>query len=463
MSDKPQSREPGRSDDLVLAGGSVVTLDDQGTIYSPGAVVIRDGLVVEVGPAKEISITAGAKKVDTSGQVVMPGFYDCHTHLFQVAGRGLGDGFGLLPWLQDFMIPMSLEMTPAEAISLCRMAALHAVRSGTVGVVDHHYGGGRDVSTTLSIVESIRSVGLRGAVARVMIGSRTKAAELMGIPDGNFVYSTEEEFDLTRAAMTEANGSGIVKVWPGPGNVTFCSAELLSGSRELAEQHGVNWHTHCSEDAAEIELFRDVYGVRPFEWMEAEGILDHRATLAHSIHLDDAEMEIAANSRPHVVNNPISNAFLGAGTMPLTSFEDVGVNVAAGTDGCAVAAQDMFEVVRFGALVQRLLHGDAAAAGVARLLHNGTRSGASMLGLDGGQVAEGAVADLVVLDLNGVGHQPINDVVATIGWFAGGADVKMTIVDGRIVVADGRSVLVDEEEVVASARRAARDVVARIR
>ena len=305
-------------------------------------------------------------------------------------------------------------------------------------------------------------VGLAGAVARMMVGERSDAADAFDLPAANFAYSNAQEVELTAEAIRE-KPDGPVAVWPGPANTAYCSDELLTAGAELARRHGVRWHAHAAEDAFAADVTarcRD--GRRTLVLLDDLGLLDTDAVLAHAVWLDDAEVELAARRRPHLVYNPLSNAYLGSGVMRLLELRARGVPLAAGSDGCAVAGQDMFEVARVGALLQRVTATDAAAISVGEMLQLITGGGARALGTGTGAIAPGEPADLIVVDVSALHHQPVNDPLASAGWFGTGLDVSTVIVRGDVVIKDGISTMVDEAEVRARGLAAARAVLARL-
>ena len=256
---------------------------------------------------------------------------------------------------------------------------------------------------------------------------------------------------------------GLVAVWPGPANVAYCSDEILVAGAELARRYSVRWHTHAAEDAFAVDVTRRCQaGRRTLAVLDDLGVLDPDAVLAHAVWLDDAEIELAAVHRPHLVYNPLSNAYLGSGIMRLTELRSRQVPLAAGTDGCAVAGQDMFEVARFGAMLQRVAATDAAAISVGDMIRLITAGGARALGTGSGAIAPGEPADLIVVNASSLHHEPINDPLATTGWFATGLDVSTVIVRGAVVLEDGTSTTVDEAEVRAKGRAAARAVMTRL-
>ena len=138
------------------------------------------------------------------------------------------------------------------------------------------------------------------------------------------------------------------------------------------------------------------------------------------------------------------------------------VPLAAGSDGCAVAGQDMFEVARVGALLQRVAATDAAAISVGDMLRLITTGGARALGAGSGTIATGEPADLIVVNASSLHQEPVNDPLATAGWFATGLDVRTVIVRGSVVVADGASTTADEAEIRAKGLEATRAVLGRL-
>ena len=217
--------------DLLLTGGSVVTVDDERRVIEPGAVAIDGDRIVAVGPADELAGWSAARRVDCSGRAIIPGLVDCHSHLFQSLARGLGDGLALWPWLNEFMWPYAFSINAQEARVAALLGAAQAARAGTTCIIDNHYAP-NDLETTLSIASAIDDVGLRGAVARGIVGPPTEVARRMDLASGLFTRSAEEEW-TSRGHVCEARGGGgRVVVWPrrstSPTSVRTCSGTRCS-------------------------------------------------------------------------------------------------------------------------------------------------------------------------------------------------------------------------------------------
>ncbi|WP_394437459.1 amidohydrolase family protein [Streptomyces sp. SGAir0957] len=448
---------------LLLSGAQVVTVDDERTVYTRGSVAVDGDRVVDVGPADEVDARWRARRtVDCRGRAVLPGFTDTHTHLFQSLARGIGEGLPIWPWLNHFMWPYALHLDAEDARVAARLGAVEAARAGITTVVDHHYAP-TDPETVLAVADAIEEVGLRGAVARGMLGDRTKVADARGLPDGLYRYGTQEELDLTRQCMAARGADARVRVWPAPLNLSYCDQDLLRGAVDLARANGMPWHTHCSESAKDPLSYLDAYGVRPVTWLEHEGLLDEHATLAHAIWLDEEETAAIGSRGAGVAHAPCSNAYLASGTMAWGALRSAGAVVGLATDGpSAGGRQDMFEAMKQMVSAQRLAALDPAAVRCEEALEAATRDGARYAGLpESGQIRIGGLADLVVVDLTALALQPVHRAVSSLVYAARAADVVMTLVGGRVVYEDGHCPGIDEEALCADAQERARRLVAR--
>lgn len=448
--------------DLLLSGGRVVTVDDERSVYEPGSVAVTGGRIAAVGPAGEIDAAwQAARTVDCRGRAVVPGFVDGHTHLFQALARGLGEGLSIWPWLCEFMWPYSIAVDPEDARVAATLGAVEALRSGITTVIDNHYAP-TDPETVLAVARAVESTGLRGAVARGMIGHRTAVAAARGLPEALFRYSVEEELALTRECMERRPPRSTVEIWPAPLNLSYVDQDLVRGAAELAAEFGTRWHTHCSEGAKDPASYLEAYGVRPVEWLAREGLLDGRTTLAHAVWLDEAEVKHIGERRAGVCHNPASNAYLASGVMRLRELRDAGAVVALGTDGPSAGhRQDMFEVMKQTLFGQRQHTLDPAAARCEEALELATREGGRYAGTGAGRIGAGAPADLAVVALDRPHLRPLHRTVAALVYSARGSDVEMTVVGGRVVFEDGRCVLVDEEALLDEAQERAERLVAR--
>jgi 5-methylthioadenosine/S-adenosylhomocysteine deaminase len=213
-------------------------------------------------------------------------------------------------------------------------------------------------------------------------------------------------------------------------------------------------HVHCAETAIEVEMNLGERGNRHVEWLHSLGVLGPDTQLAHSIWLDDHELDLLATAGSTVVHCPTSNMYLASGVARVPEMLGRGIHVALASDGPGSNnRQDMFEAMKLSVLLQKVHHLDAMILQPEDALRMATRGGAHAAGLPGdlGVVAEGRLADLVVVDLRSVFVAPVHRPVSALVFNVTPRDVRHVVVDGRIRLRDGEFVDVDEAAELARA------------
>ena len=448
--------------DVLLDGGTVLTLDPHNPVIERGFVAIAGDRIAAVGNKQQACAFEADLTVPCQGKVVMPGLIDCHNHLFQSLGRTLGEGLSGWEWLSEFMWPYAAGITREETFAAVYLGALEAVLAGTTCVLDHHYGRA-DHDTTVMVAEILEEVGLRGRVARGMAGPYTGLASRQGLPESAFPLPFDEELAITEACIRSRPQGSKVEICPGPINVVYTDPDLVAASVELARSHGVKWHTHLSAPQSDPSVFQQEHGMRPAVWLHSKGLLGPDAVLAHATWVDTEEIEAMGDTRTAVAHCPLSNLYVPYGVMPLREILDAGVAVGLGSDGsCCGHRQDLFENTRLMVLMHRLHHLDPKASSAAQALEVATRGGAAVHSIQAGVLAAGALADILVIDTTRPHFAPMHDPIAAIVYTARGTDVEMSIVGGEIIVEHGRSTRIDQDAVVSEAIRRAAELAERI-
>ena len=446
---------------MLIEGATVVTVDRSNRILEPGWIAVRDGRITAVSD-HPIAALDGEERLRADGRVIVPGLVNAHTHLFQTLIRGIFDRLPFSRWLRGIYHCHGALSTGASRAAGA-LGALESLRSGVTTIADHQFlNHGNDWA--LATIDGIREVGLRTVMARTImdLGSLAPAAALERPEDG--LRSVLELVEASRDAtsdrmltiMTGANTPGV-----------SASGELVLAVRRFAERHGIGRSQHIAESVdvlAAVEADHGKLGV--VEWLESIDALGQGSLAAHAVHVSAAEIEVMAARRISVSHNPVSNMFLGDGIAPVPEMLRAGVNVALGTDGASSNnVQDMFEVMKAAALLQRL-RGGAGAVDPAVVLRMATINGARALGLAEvtGSIERGKRADLLVLDLDR--HPPttgVHDLHSAIVYCAGPANVDTVLVDGRVLLREGEVVSADERRVLADGRAAAVELGARLR
>jgi cytosine/adenosine deaminase-related metal-dependent hydrolase len=437
------------SGSLVLAGGTVVTMDGDRTEYADGYVVLDDGRVSSVGsgPAPRLD---GARVVDTRGCVVTPGLVNTHHHLYQWVTRGLAVDAPLFEWLTT-LYPV-WGCLDEESVSAAATAALGwLATTGCTTSMDHHYvfpAGGGDLLA--AEVEAARAVGLRFMPTR---GSMDLGRSQGGLPPDHVV----EDLDTILAATTDAvdrfhdpSPPSMLRVGVAPCSPFSVTDTLLKEAAALARDKGVRLHTHLAETTDEDAYCRERFGCGPVEYMDSMGWLGPDVWFGHGIHLDDAAIGSLASTGTGVAHCPSSNARLGAGIARLRDLRDAGVPVGLGVDGAASnEASSLLEEARHALLFARA-RGGPQALSVRDALEVATIGGARVLGWDDqiGSLAPGKQADVAVWRVDTLPHVDIVDPVAAL-VLGDRPPLELLLVAGRAVVERGALVTVDADALAA--------------
>src|SRR6185295_15267285 len=158
------SAQGARQVSLVIANGIVVTEDASGRVLNPGSVAIDGSDIVGVGTPEEIRRQfRGRQTLDATGQVVMPGLVNTHTHAPMVLYRGLADDLALEDWLTKYIFPAEAKTVSPEFVRAgTRLAALEMIESGTTTFADMYY-------FEEEIARETRAAGLRGVLGETVI------------------------------------------------------------------------------------------------------------------------------------------------------------------------------------------------------------------------------------------------------------------------------------------------------
>lgn len=361
------------------------------------------------------------REIDCEGNLLMPGFKDAHTHSGMTLLRSYADDLPLNDWLNQQVFPVEAELTDEDIYELTKLAVLEYLTSGITAVFDMYL-------TPYSIYKAFDEMGMRG----VQVG---------GV--NNFSQSSEllEEYYLN------LNGKSPLQSFMLGFHAEYtCSQELLMKISEIAHKYKAPVFTHLSETKAEVEGCRERYGMTPVAFLDSLGMFDYGGGGYHCVHVTEEDIAIMKKRGMYAVSNPGSNTKLASGIAPITQFLKAGVPVALGTDGPASNnCLDMFREMFLVTGLAKLKEEDAAAVDAMDVLKMATVNGAHAMGLgEADVIAEGKLADLIMIDLKTPNMQPLNNIAKNIVYSGSKINVKMTMIGGRILYENG-SFLTDEK------------------
>jgi len=421
----------------------IVTMDTKGSI-AQGDLLIRGGRIAGIGEG----IGADADDtIDARDCAVLPGFIQTHIHLCQTLFRGAADDLSLIDWLKNRVWPMEAAHTKESIRASAHLGIAELIKGGTTCALTME-----TVRHTEEVLRVVDESGFRATVGKCMMD---KGDDVPRALHEETAASIRESVALIE--QWHGRGNGRIRCCFAPRFAISCTRELLSEVSELARKHKVMIHTHSSENKNECEIVEAETGRRNVAYLDSLGISGAHVLLAHCIHLDTEEMETLSRTKTNVAHCPSSNLKLGSGLARVAEMLARKIPVSLGADGAACNNRlDMFTEMRTAALLQKLAHGPEVLS-AAQVLRMATIDGARALGLENeiGSLEVGKRADVIVVDLNQLHSSPKPDVISSLVYSAQPADVRVTIIDGRVVMRDGKLSALNEGDVIVDANREA--------
>lgn len=429
--------------DIILSGGTVVTLDDEMTILFDGAVAIKAEQIIAIGQRADITAQySAADVIDCAGHYVMPGLVNAHTHAPMTLLRGLADDLRLDVWLMGYMMPVEREFVSPEFCRLgTQLACGEMLRGGITSFVDMYYYEAEIAATTAEI-------GMRALLGETVLK--------FPAPDAQ---TYEDSLRYTREFIEQWRNHPLITPTVAPHAPYSNTEETLRLCAELAHEFDVPPMIHIAETKRELDDSMEQYGKSVVAWVKQFGILDAKAIAAHCVHIDEYEMGMLAKRDVTAVHCPSANLKLASGIAQVQQMLEAGVNVALGTDGPASNNDlDMFEEMRLAALLAKVTPPDPTALPARQALLMATRNGAKAIGMADkiGSLEVGKLADVIVVDAQPLHNFPHfdfneNNVYSRIVYAANSSDVRHTLVNGRVLMRDRVLQTVDEARVRAEA------------
>ncbi len=428
--------------DIIIKNGYILTMDPAQDDIKRGVVVIEDGIITQVSESTDETADT---VIDAKGGVVMPGLVNTHTHAGMTLFRGYADDLTLSDWLENHIWPAEAQLTDNDLYIGTKLACLEMIRSGTTAFVDMYIHVDR-------VARAVEESGMRAALSYGMIdlGDETRA---------------ESELKEGRRFVKEWNGraDGRITTMYGPHAPNTCSREFLMKVKEQAKQDNAKIHIHVLETEAELNQMKEQFGMCSVNMLDEIDFLDNDVIAAHCVWLSDGDMDILNERGVNVSHNPVSNMKLASGIAPVPKMLARGVNISLGTDGCASNNNlNMFEEMKTAALLHKVDTSDPTVLPAQQVLEMATINGARAMGINSGMLKVGCMADVIIVDMDKPHLTPRYNVASHLVYSASGADVRTTIVNGKVLMDDYKVLSMDEQTVMEKAKDAALNLISRV-
>jgi len=426
--------------DLIVTGGTVVTMDGKRAIYDDGAIAVTGDTIVAVGPRNEVEARFSASQtIDAKGKLVLPGFINGHTHVPMTLFRGIHDDVILNDWLYKYIFPAEAKNVNEEFVRWgTRLAAAEQIRSGVTTFADMYY-------FEDAIAEETKAAGMRAVLGETFID--------FPAPDNK---GTAEVLAYTETFLKRWQGDPLIHAAPAPHSIYTCSEKTLKDAAALARKYHASILIHLSEMKKEWDDSQKQHGMSPVQYLDKLGVLGSDVVAAHCIFVDQADWKILAQRHVGCVHNPSSNMMIASGVSPVAEMRAAGVAVGLGTDGPAGSNNDLdlMEEIDLAAKLAKITKMDPLALNAKAVVEMATIDGAKALHMEKeiGSLEPGKKADLILIGLDHPTAVPMYDIYAQLAYASKGSDVETVMIGGRVVMRDRKLLTVNAEEVIAKAR-----------
>jgi 5-methylthioadenosine/S-adenosylhomocysteine deaminase len=422
--------------DLLIVGGDIV-VDGTADVIHDGVLAVRGNRIAFVGPRDGWGGVGAKRTLDCRGKAVVPGFIDCHVHTCQQLARGLADEVDADEWMRR-IVWFEAVMTASDVAVSARAACLEMIKSGTTGFMEACAN-----PLYVDVVgEVVRDAGLRGILSRSTIETSTGGWQWnLPLP---FTMDAAANLSATREMIETWHGAagGRIGAWCGWRHLGNLTDDFIVSLVDLARDRGVGLNGHVG-----VNEYGEV------DRLDRLGVLGPDMLFTHGFKTTSREVELLAHHQVKVSHNPGASVHGAYGASVVGRIPEMlakGVCVCLGSDSAAGGNRlDVLHQAYLAAVLHKEVRQveDIVPAHVAWRM--ATRNGAVAVGWDDvGYLAEGAVADIAVIDVSQPHLVPAYDLVGTLVYSGSGRDVVSTIVDGQVLMADRHVEVLDETSVL---------------
>jgi len=431
-------------------------------IIPNGAVYIEGNKIKWVGKTEDSSGYKPELTIDANNMLIMPGLIDTHVHLAQAMIRGMADDVSLVDWLKKYVWVLQGNYTKEDGRASAELCMAEMIRTGTTSflecMIHTRYGFN-------GIAEAVEDIGMRAALSKIIMDS-TGYADSPDIMYPGMVEEKDECLDETAEMLSRWHGKadGRIQVWYGLRSLGAVTPSLFKEVTRLADEHDTRMTMHLGEVEDDVRYVRNEYDMGLTEFAEEQGLLGPDMVFAHGVHLSDKDLDRLAKSKTNISHCPASNTKLASGFARVPEMLERGIPVSLGCDGGpSNNTYDMVREMRLAALVHKAIVDDPLVMSAEDVIEMATLGGAVAMGIDDklGSLEEGKLADLILVDMDGLSLTPSVNPVSNLVYSGCGTNVDTVLVNGRILMQDKELLTLDEEAVKQKARRRAVDLMER--
>ena len=426
--------------DLIIRGGTVVTMDGSRRVIDNGGVAVKDGRIVAVGTSAEMDLNYSSRQViEATGKVIVPGLINGHTHVPMTLFRGIADDLDLQEWLTKYIFPAEAKNVTEDFVRVgTRLGLAEMIRSGTTTYCDMYY-------FEDAIADETFKAGMRGVLGETVID--------FPVADNK---TNAEAMAYVEKFVSRWKGNSLIVAAIAPHAPYTVSEEHLKAVRAFSDRTGAPIVTHISETKREVDDSIKNKGASPVNYLNRFGFLNNKVIAAHMVWPTEEELLLLKKLGVGLVHNPQSNMKLASGVAPVPEMLKQDMPVGLGTDGAASNNDlNLWEEMDTAAKLHKLISKDPKVVTAQEAFEMATIRGARALHLEKeiGSIEKGKRADLAIVDLDGLNQTPFYNIYSDLVYSAKAGDVRTVIVEGKVLMRDRRLLTLNEVTIKADARR----------
>ncbi|MFW9870397.1 MAG: amidohydrolase family protein [Candidatus Thorarchaeota archaeon] len=447
---------------ILIENGYVLTLNAKREILSRGSVYIENEAIVEVGKTDELKGHNPDLLIDAKNMIVMPGLIDTHTHLAQALIRGCADDVSLVDWLKKYVWVLQGNFTKEDGRVSAELCMAEMIRTGTTSFVECmiHSRYGFD-----GIAKAVEQAGMRAALSKIIMDS-TGYADSPDIMYPGMVEDAEACLTETDEMYKKWHGKadGRIQVWYGLRSLGAVTPDLFKDVARRTREKKTRMTMHLGEVVDDVRYVKENFGTNLTTFARDHNLLGPDMVFAHGIHFEDDELKVLAESKSNISHCPSSNMKLASGFAKVPQMLQVGVPVSLGCDGGpSNNTYDMVREMRLAALIHKSYVKDPLVVTAEQAIEMATLGGAAAMGIQDrvGSIESGKLADIILVDLQGLSLTPASNPVSNLVYSGSGYAVDTVLVNGQILMRERKLLTLDEGKVKAKAREHATELLDR--
>ncbi len=420
--------------DVSIENAWILTLDSELTEYQNGCIQISNGKIIYVGPQHHSMNYKIDQKIDAKGMIIIPPFFNSHSHAPMSLLRGMGNDVPLQEWLENYIWPAEAKGINPESVYLgALLSGIESLRSGCNIFADMYF-------FEDEVAQAAIKLGMRAIIGEAILDFATPNMKTAddGIAYSKYLHQKYHDHELISLSIAAHSPYA-------------CSEENLKKVISFSQDYKVPATIHLSETEQEVNDSYLRLGKSPVKYLHSIGFFDYHTVCYHCNHLSDDDRKILKDRNISVVTLPNSNCKLASGIAPVVELHRDGINVAIGTDGAASNNNtSMLNDLQLMIKLQKVRHLDPTVLSAPEALRMATFNGAKAYRKETqlGSLEVGKMADLLFIDARSPNMVPLYNPYAQIVYSMHNKDVHSMMINGKFVLRDRKINGIDEEEIL---------------